>query len=160
MRKKKNRGSILIEAVISMFLLVSIMVFASSSYLKSFNAYKNRIKSEKINRTADMIMKELKYNAKMEEVEEAALENKTFLYKDTLDEELTEKNFLDGEQGENIKITKEKEHPWGSEYELEINITEENFEFNKQYHFEKSWWMDLKNDEKDEDDEKERDNNS
>ena len=141
---KKKKGSILIELIASIFILSLFSVFVTSTCLKCKKEYVKRIEEEKVNRVVNMIIKEFKYNLTKQECDSLFDKNNEFgmKYEDSLEDELTYKNIVDIESGTNIQIEKERDEKSTTYYKVVVNISEDDFDINKDYEFCKSWWMD------------------
>ena len=67
---RKEEGSILIEVMVSIFILSIACVFAVSTTSKCIKEYKIRTDKEEINRAINMIIKEIKYNTEQDKLDE------------------------------------------------------------------------------------------
>ena len=142
---KKRKGSILIEVMASVLMLSFAGIFMASSIFKCFKEYENRVREEKINMVANMLVKEIKFNISSEELEEIFCDGSTMSikYDDNLCEKMSYTNIMDLESGNDIKIQKMGDDNFRSNYKISICLNDDNFNIEKrEYEFYKSWWMD------------------
>ena len=138
---RKEEGSILIEVMVSIFILSIACVFAVSTTSKCIKEYKIRTDKEEINRAINMIIKEIKYNTEQDKLDEMfnGSSEISFKYEDDMADKLYDTGLIDLESGNDIKISRISEDIKRSRYKVKVNIGE-NIEMD--YEFYKSWWMD------------------
>lgn len=141
---KVKKGSILLEVLACIFILSVFGVFTASTCFKCKREYERRIEEDKVSRSVNMIVKEIKYNISKSELDSAFEENVKigFKYSDNLMEELQKESLFDIEKGSDIEIEKENESSKADEYVIKVNISKDIFDIEQSYKFQKSWWMD------------------
>lgn len=141
---KKAEGSILIEIIASIIMLSIASIFVVSANFKCLMQYKNRNSEENVNRIVNMIIKEIKYNKSKNDLDKAFGDNDSiyFKYDDSMDNKLFEQDIFFLEIGNNIEIKKISEDKMRTNYKIKVNIDNENFYYEGEEEFYKSWWMD------------------
>lgn len=141
---KTKKGSILLEVLACIFIVSVFGVFTASTCLKCKREYERRVEEDKVNRSVNMIVKEIKYNISKTDLDSEFEENVKigFKYNDNLMEELQSESLFDIEKGSDIVIEKENESAEADEYVIKVNISNDIFNIEQSYKFQKSWWMD------------------
>lgn len=142
-----KKGSTLVEAIISMSLLLialSITVQISTIATKSIRIRKDR---EKANRVSYAIENEIKYNISFTEIENIFTNgNISFKYKDDILDSLLNNSLLSLERGNEIVIEKKIDHSIESNYEIStfmVRIINSEGGILSEREFIKSYWMDI-----------------
>ena len=138
---RKEEGSILIEVMVSIFILSIACVFEVSTTSKCIKEYNIRSDKEEINRAINMIIKEIKYNTEQDKLDEMfnGSSEISFKYEDDMADKLYDTGLIDLESGNDIKISRISEDIKRSRYKVKVNIGEN---IDMDYEFYKSWWMD------------------
>jgi len=139
----KKQGSMLIEVVASIMILLLTTTFIISTSIQNIDILKERILLEEVNRDVCNLKNEFKYNINRNEIEEM-LDNKKIRLKYDKDfsRKLLKLNIRDLEKGEDIEISKIGEDSIGLKLKIQANIKIEKSEVNITNEFIKSWWMD------------------
>lgn len=138
----KNKGSILIEVICSIFILSLITIFSVNTCIQNSNIIKQRIFKEELNRGIYNVINELKYNTKINELKksldkeplELALNEKFY-------DDILEKNILELQKGNDIKISKIKDNDYEIEILVKGTLSKENIDVQMEETFTKMWWM-------------------
>ena len=139
----KKQGSMLIEVVASIMILLLTTTFIISTSIQNIDILKERILLEEVNRDVCNLKNEFKYNINRNEIEEM-LDNKKIRLKYDKDfsRKLLDLNIRDLEKGQDIEISKIGEDSIGLKLKIQANIKIEKSEVNITNEFIKSWWMD------------------
>ena len=139
----KKQGSMLIEVVASIMILLLTTTFIISTSIQNIDILKERILLEEVNRDVCNLKNEFKYNINRNEIEEM-LDNKKIRLKYDKDfsRKLLKLNIRDLEKGEDIEISKIGEDSIGLKLKIQANIKIEKSEVNITNEVIKSWWMD------------------
>lgn len=139
----KKQGSILIEVVASIMILILTTTFIISASIQNIDILKERILLEEVNRDVCNLINEFKYNLTKEEIEELLSDQKIgFKYNKNFSKELLDSSVKDLQQGEDIEITKIGDDNLGLKLKIQVNIENEESEAAIEKEFTKSWWMD------------------
>jgi len=139
----KKQGSMLIEVVASIMILLLTTTFIISTSIQNIDILKERILLEEVNRDVCNLKNEFKYNINRNEIEEMLGNKKIRLkYDKDFSRKLLNLNIRDLEKGEDIEISKIGEDSIGLKLKIQANIKIEKSEVNISNEFTKSWWMD------------------
>jgi len=139
----KKQGSMLIEVVASIMILLLTTTFIISTSIQNIDILKERILLEEVNRDVCNLKNEFKYNINRNEIEEMLGNNKIRLkYDKDFSRKLLDLNIRDLEKGQDIEISKIGEDSIGLKLKIQANIKIEKSEVNITNEFIKSWWMD------------------
>lgn len=140
----KKEGSILIEVMISVFIIISVITIGVKFYIVNINDLNRRILEEEIDIILYNLSNEIKYNISYAEIEEILDENNeiNLKYDENFSRRLIKDDFEDLERGKDIKITMKSSNEKNAEFEIEACITKEINKAEAKYEFDKSWWMD------------------
>ena len=142
-----KKGSTIVEAVISMSLLLialTLTVQISAIASKSMDIRKSK---EKANRISYAIENEIKYNISFTEIKNIFTNGKiSFKYRDNILDSLLENSLLSLERGNEIIIEKKIDNSIEPKYEISafnIKIIDSEGEILSEREFIKSYWMDI-----------------
>jgi len=140
----KKEGSILIEVMISVFIIISVITIGVKFYIININDLNRRILEEEIDIILYNVSNEIKYNISYVEIEEILDENNeiSLKYDEKFSRRLIEYDFEDLERGKDIKITMKSIDEKNAKFEIEICVEKEINKVEAKYEFDKSWWMD------------------
>jgi len=139
----KKQGSMLIEVVASIMILLLTTTFIISTSIQNIDILKERILLEEVNRDVCNLKNEFKYNINRNEIEEMLVNEKIRLkYDKDFSRKLLDLNIRDLEKGQDIEISKVGEDSIGLKLKIQANIKIEKSEVNISNEFIKSWWMD------------------
>jgi hypothetical protein len=139
----KKQGSILIEVVASIMILLLTTTFIISTSIQNMDILKERILLEEVNRDVCNLKNEFKYNITRNEIEEMLGNEKIRLkYDKDFSRKLLDLNIRELEKGNDIEISKIGEDSIGLKLKIQANIKIEKSEVNISNEFTKSWWMD------------------
>jgi len=139
----KKQGSMLIEVVASIMILLLTTTFIISTSIQNIDILKERILLEEVNRHVCNLKNEFKYNITRNEIEEMLGNEKIRLkYDKDFSRKLLDLNIRDLEKGQDIEISKIGEDSIGLKLKIQANIKIEKSEVNISNEFIKSWWMD------------------
>jgi len=139
----KKQGSMLIEVVASIMILLLTTTFIISTSIQNIDILKERILLEEVNRDVCNLKNEFKYNITRNEIEEMLGDEKIRLkYDKDFSRKLLDLNIRDLEKGQDIEISKIGEDSIGLKLKIQANIKIEKSEVNITNEFIKSWWMD------------------
>lgn len=139
----KKQGSILIEVVASVMILILTTTFIINASIQNIDVLKERILLEEVNRDVCNLINEFKYNLTKEEIEELLSDQKIgFKYNKDFSKELLDSSVKDFQEGEDIEITKIGNDNLGLKLKIQANIKNEESEVAIEKEFTKSWWMD------------------
>ena len=139
----KKQGSMLIEVVASIMILLLTTTFIISTSIQNIDILKERILLEEVNRDVCNLKNEFKYNITRNEIEEMLGNEKIRLkYDKDFSRKLLDLNIRDLEKGQDIEISKIGEDSIGLKLKIQANIKIEKSEVNITNEFIKSWWMD------------------
>lgn len=138
----KKRGSMLIEALTAISIMMISISFIVKSYYNNAHAVKERILMQKVNEIVNNIECEFKYNMSEAEIEEVLANNKIgFKYDEQISSELCNSKIKDLARGNDIIVKKCNEDSIGTNFVIETNINVDNNILNFRKEFTKSWWM-------------------
>ena len=142
-----KKGNTLVEAIISMSLLLialTLSVQIASLSSKSISIRQNR---EKANRVSYAIENEMKYNIKFTEINDRFIDGKLSLkYEDDILEKLLTTSLLSLERGNEIVIEKKVDNSTEETYRIstfKITIFDSREGILNEREFIKSYWMDI-----------------
>lgn len=140
----KKDGSILIEVMISVFIIISVITIGMNFYITNMHDLKQRILKEEIDINLYNLSNEIKYNIPYVEIEELLDENNeiNLKYDENFSKMLVENNFEDLEKGKEIKIIMISNDEKNAQFEIEACVMKEGNKTEAKYKFNKSWWMD------------------
>lgn len=142
-----KKGSTLVENIVALSILLIAATIAVEITIASANSKKIRNEKEKANRVAYAIENEIKYNLKINDLNEIFRNGKlTFNYSGDILDELTKKSILNIQSGEGIEIEKINditipEYKEMSIILLNIKILNSNGGILSEREFIKSYWM-------------------
>lgn len=150
--KRKHNGSMLIEVLVALMILMIASMMAMTSAIAANKAKIRREKYEEANRVAYCIMNEIKYNYTYEEVKHKmdnenleSVNNKYigFQYTENILNELFAKQLFSLDRGNDIKIEviNEESNNKIMRMKIAISLSEGVGEVNVEREFNKSWWM-------------------
>jgi hypothetical protein len=139
----REKGSILIEIVVSTMILTLTTTFVISASIQNMQILKERILLEEVNRDISNLINEFKYNLTREEINEILNNEKIgFKYSDDFSKKLLTSPVNDLEKGNDIEVIKLGEDSLGIKLMVQTNIKNEKIEAVINREFIKSWWMD------------------
>lgn len=139
----KSQGSILIEVVASIMVLMLTTTFIISASIQNNEILKERILLEEVNRAVCNLSNEFKYNMPTKEIEGLLSNGEVGLkYDSDFSRRLLDTDIENLEQGEDIKVSLVGKDSIGLKLKIEANIKMQKNEINVQREFTKSWWMD------------------
>ncbi len=139
----KKQGSILIEVVASIMILLLTTTFVVTTYIQSSNILKNRILHEEVERSVCNLMKELKYNISKNDIETMLSNGPIRLkYDSEFSKKILELPITQLEKGTDIEISKAYEDGFGLQLKITANVQSASSEAQIEKEFTKSWWMD------------------
>lgn len=141
----KKQGSILIEVIAAVMILMLTTTFIVSTTIQSRNILKERILQEEVSRTVCNLISEFKYNLTKEEIEEMLSREDDkigFRYSEDLSKRLVDTDVRDLERGDDIEISRLTEDNMGVKLKIEAKINSNGDEAVLEKEFTKSWWMD------------------
>lgn len=139
----REKGSILIEIVVSTMILTLTTTFVISASIQNMQILKERILLEEVNRDISNLINEFKYNLTREEINEILNNGKIgFKYSDDFSKKLLTSPVNDLEKGNDIEVIKLGEDSLGIKLMVQTNIKNEKNEAAINREFIKSWWMD------------------
>jgi len=140
----KKEGSILIEVMISVFIIISVITIGVKFYIININDLNRRILEEEIDIILYNVSNEIKYNISYVEIEEILDENNeiSLKYDEKFSRRIIEYDLEDLERGKDIKITMKSIDEKNAKFEIEICVEKEINKVEAKYEFDKSWWMD------------------
>jgi flagellar basal body-associated protein FliL len=144
MIKRKRKGSLLLEVVISIMILLIATTLALKLSLAGAKSFNERGEKEEANRIAYAIENEVKYNVKIASLIEKFNNNTTIKYEYTknLLNNLTNTSLLDLNSGNGIEINKVLSSSNDSIIKIKVTIKNNNKEILCEREFIKSDWMD------------------
>ncbi|GAA0085024.1 hypothetical protein UT300007_14630 [Clostridium sp. CTA-7] len=144
MIKRKRKGSLLLEVVISIMILLIATTLALKLSLAGAKSFNERGEKEEANRIAYAIENEIKYNVKIPSLIEKFNNNTTIKYEYTknLLNNLTNTSLLDLNSGNGIEINKVLSSSNDSIIKIKVTIKNNNKEILCEREFIKSDWMD------------------
>lgn len=144
MIKRKRRGSLLLEVVISIMILLIATTLALKLSLAGSKSFNERGEKEEANRIAYAIENEIKYNVKIASLIERFNNNATIKYEYTRNflSNLTNTPLLDLNSGDGIEISKVLSSSNDSIIKIKVTINNNNKEILCEREFIKSDWMD------------------
>lgn len=148
-----KKGSTLIEAVISMAILLIALTLSTQIFSLSSKSILTRRNKEKANRVSYAIEKEIKYNTKFEDIKEIFENSNLYLqYKDDILDSLLTNTFLSLERKNTIEsknaiiIEKKITNSGENNYEIvifKITIYDSNGGRLNEREIIKSYWMEI-----------------
>ena len=142
-----KKGSTLVENIVALSILLIAATIAIEITIVSINSKKVRKEKEKANRVIYAIENEIKYNLKINDLNELFKKGKiNYNYSEDILEELTKKPILNIQSGEGIEIEKIDDIII-PEYEempiilLRVRILDNNGGVLNEREFIKSYWM-------------------
>lgn len=139
----REKGSVLIEIVVSTMILTLTTTFVISASIQNMQILKERILLEEVNRDISNLINEFKYNLTREEINEILNNGKIgFKYSDDFTKKLLTSPVNDLEKGNDIEVIKLGEDSLGIKLMVQTNIKNEKIEAVINREFIKSWWMD------------------
>lgn len=139
----REKGSILIEIVVSTMILTLTTTFVISASIQNMQILKERILLEEVNRDISNLINEFKYNLTREEINEILNNEKIgFKYSDDFSKKLLTSPVNDLEKGNDIQVIKLGEDSLGIKLMVQTNVKNEKIEAVINREFIKSWWMD------------------
>ncbi|SDO84963.1 type IV pilus modification PilV family protein [Clostridium gasigenes] len=150
--KRKHNGSMLIEVLIALMILMIASMMAMTSAIAANKSKIRRNKHEEANRVAYCIMNEIKYNYSYNQLNTEILRCNTgaektnyigFKYTDKILENLITTNIFQLERGNDIKIEVINDDSNNKIMKMKIAISLSGGvgEVNVEREFNKSWWM-------------------
>lgn len=139
----REKGSILIEIVVSTMILTLTTTFVISASIQNMQILKERILLEEVNRDISNLINEFKYNLTREEINEILNNEKIgFKYSDDFSKKLLISPVNELEKGNDIQVIKLGEDSLGIKLMVQTNVKNEKIEAVINREFIKSWWMD------------------
>jgi type II secretory pathway pseudopilin PulG len=141
----KKQGSILIEVIAAIMILMMTITFIVNTAVQSKNMLKKRILQEEVSRTVCNLMNEFKYNITKEEIEKMLSEENNligFRYSTDLSEQLVNTDIKELAHGNDIEVSKLAESNMGLRLKIVAKIYSNKNEVIVEKEFTKSWWMD------------------
>ncbi len=141
----KKQGSILIEVIAAVMILMMTTTFIVSATIQSRNILKERILKEEVSRNVCNLISEFKYNLTKEEIEEMLSREDDkigFRYSEGLSKRLVDTDVRELERGDDIEISRLTEDNMGVKLKIEAKINSNGDEAFLEKEFTKSWWMD------------------
>lgn len=139
----REKGSILIEIVVSTMILTLTTTFVISASIQNMQILKERILLEEVNRDISNLINEFKYNLTREEINEILNNEKIgFKYSDDFSKKLLTLPVNELEKGNDVEVIKLGEDNLGIKLIVQTNIKNEKIEAVINREFVKSWWMD------------------
>lgn len=138
----KKKGSMLIEALSAISIMMISISFVVKSYYENARALKERILMQKVNEIINNIECEFKYNLSKEEIEEILSDDEVgFIYNEEISSELCNSEIKNLSKGNDIVVRKCNEDSIRTNFEIEADITIDNYNLKSRKKFSKSWWM-------------------
>lgn len=132
----------LIEALSAISIMMISISFVVKSYYENARALKERILMQKVNEIINNIECEFKYNLSKEEIEEILSDDEVgFIYNEEISSELCNSEIKNLSKGNDIVVRKCNEDSIRTNFEIEADITIDNYNLKSRKKFSKSWWM-------------------
>lgn len=141
----KKQGSILIEAIASIMILMLTTTFVVNSSIQASNKLKERILQEEVSRTVCNLINEFKFNVSKKEIDVMLMEGNNkrgFKYSKDLSKQLINTDVRELKHGNDIEIRKIEDSDIGLKLKITAKIHENDNEVTVEKEFIKSWWMD------------------
>lgn len=144
MIKRKRKGSLLLEVVVSIMILLIATTLALKLSLAGAKSFNGRKEKEEANRVAYAIENEIKYNIKIDSLINKFNNTTTIKYEYTKNflNNLTNTSLLDLNSGNGIEINKVLSSSNDSIIKIKVTIKNNNKEILCEREFIKSDWMD------------------
>ena len=132
----------LIEALSAISIMMISISFVVKSYYENARALKERILMQKVNEIINNIECEFKYNLSKEEIEEILSDDEVgFIYNEEISSELCNSEIKNLSKGNDILVRICNQDSIRTNFEIEAEITIDNYNLKSRKKFSKSWWM-------------------
>lgn len=138
----KKEGSMLIEALSAISIVMISISFAVKSYYKNARSLKERVLMQKVNEIVNNIECEFKYNLSKEEIEEILSHDEVgFKYDEGISSKLCKCEIKELSRGKDIIVRKCSEDSTKTTFLIEADINVDDYSLKRRKEFIKSWWM-------------------
>lgn len=148
---KKNRGNTIIEAIVSLAILMIVSMMLMTSIIATNKSQISRDMYEEVDRISYSIMNEVKYNYTYIQLSNEMkkynnVESIGFRYREDILNKLIKSNLFDLEKGNDIvlKIVSSESDNKIVNMKLTVNISTAGGTISSERNFNKAWWMDYK----------------
>lgn len=141
----KKQGSVLIEAMASIMVLMLTTSFIVSTNMQDGNMLKERMLKEEVSRTVCNLINEFKYNVSKNEIKDMLKDGNEKIglkYSSDLSRKLVTTDVRNIEHGNDIEISKIEDTDRGLKLKISAKVIDDKNEVTIEKEFVKSWWMD------------------
>ncbi|MDO5516895.1 MAG: hypothetical protein Q4F66_05025 [Clostridium sp.] len=142
-RCNKKKGSLVIEAAVSVMILSMTAAFIVNAHIESSRVINSRILNEDITRNIENIKREIQYNVSKDELKDIFKYNELGLrYDKNFGNQILNKRINELDKGKDILIKLISKDEEGMKFEIKADVEQDGLYVKVDEEFEKSWWMD------------------